>query len=159
LRTVTVAVVMVLCGSTARAQGSLDAESVYLGTYGGTICQVRTGSGAPSGGNTCDSYVDTATGNLYTKRAGSWTLIPRTEISNTWAASQTVTGTMTATTFAGSGASLTSLPAAQVTENAIDLEQDVVGHAHGSQSKKRRLIVPSTRSVALPISRMKRMPA
>jgi hypothetical protein len=110
-----VVVVLMLCGSTARAQGSLDAESIYLGTYGGTICRVRTGSGAPSGGNTCDTYVDTATGNLYTKRAGTWTLIPRTEISNTWGASQTVTGTMSATTFAGSGASLTNVPAAQVT--------------------------------------------
>lgn len=47
--------------------------------------------------------------------------VPLKNAANTFSANQTVTGTVTATTFAGSGASLTALPAASLTGNINDL--------------------------------------
>jgi hypothetical protein len=67
----TVALVLALA-SAAAAQGSVDAEALYLGPYGGTICPVSTGSGAPTGASTCSHYIDTSTGDLYGKQAGTW---------------------------------------------------------------------------------------
>lgn len=56
----------------AAAQASLDAQAIYLGTYGGTICKWSSGSGAPSGTNTCDHYTDTSTGDVYDRKSGVW---------------------------------------------------------------------------------------
>lgn len=44
--------------------------TVYIGTAPG--CAYTSASGAPSGGNVCDHYVDTSTGDLYTKTSGGW---------------------------------------------------------------------------------------
>lgn len=41
---------------------------------GSAPCTYSTGSGAPSGGSTCDVYLDTATGNLWTKLASGWAI-------------------------------------------------------------------------------------
>lgn len=60
--------------SVAHAQGSVDAESVYLGTSGGTICRLRVGSGSPEGavtGSVCHWYIDTSTGEVYQKTSGA----------------------------------------------------------------------------------------
>jgi hypothetical protein len=56
-------------------------------------CVISSGSGAPSGGNTCDAYIDTTTGDLYTKRSGTWTVLPRLEVANIFTAAQSVSTT------------------------------------------------------------------
>ncbi len=91
MRRVLAAVAIVLgCSSFAHAQGSVDAESLYLGPTGGTVCRLTVGSGAPSSGATCDTYLDTATGDLYTKRSGTWTVIPRLAAANVWTVTQAI---------------------------------------------------------------------
>lgn len=74
-------VVLVLAGAApAHGQGSLDVEKLYLWSGGTQRCVgASTGSGAPSGGTTCDTYIDYSTGDLYTKHSGTWTKIPRLE--------------------------------------------------------------------------------
>lgn len=62
------------CASRVSAQGSVDAEAVYLGPYGSTICKVLRGSGSPEGavvGTVCHVYIDTATGVIYRKQSGT----------------------------------------------------------------------------------------
>lgn len=85
----TVFVVLGFAGH-AQAQGALDVEKIYLGTYGGTICPISSGSGAPSGSTTCATYIDYASGEIYSKRSsGSWTLLVRAEDTNTFTVDQT----------------------------------------------------------------------
>ena len=56
-------------------QQNADATSIYLGPAG-TTCHLTTGTGAPSGGSTCDVYVDRTSGEVYRKLAsGGWTAI------------------------------------------------------------------------------------
>ena len=90
-----------LCTTPVYAQGSIDAENVFLGTSGGTICRIRTGSGTPESavtGSVCDTYVRTDTGDLYTKQSGTatttgWTILPRLAAANVWTAPQSITVT------------------------------------------------------------------
>jgi hypothetical protein len=53
--------------SAVGAQDSQAFLKVWLGT---ASCALSTGSGAPSGGATCDLYIDYATGDGYTKSSG-----------------------------------------------------------------------------------------
>jgi len=56
----------------AHAQ-ELDASKLYLWSGGVPRCVgMSIGSGAPSGGVTCDQYLDYATGNVYQKIGGAW---------------------------------------------------------------------------------------
>jgi hypothetical protein len=56
----------------ALAQTSLDADPLWLWSGGSARCALSTGNGAPSGGTTCDVYIDYATGDAYTKASGTW---------------------------------------------------------------------------------------
>lgn len=56
-----------------QAQSAVDATEVLLWSGGAGKCTFRTGNGAPSGGSTCDTYLDYGTGILYTKLStGTW---------------------------------------------------------------------------------------
>jgi hypothetical protein len=87
-----------LCAASAAAQGSVDAERVYLWNGGSARVSLSSGSGAPSMGTTGDLYLDYATGELYTKRSGVWTVIPRLEAANAWTAAQAFNAGWTGTT-------------------------------------------------------------
>ncbi len=51
--------------------------TVYTATGGGggTLEEWHTGSGAPSGGNDGDLYLDTSSGDVYEKAGGSWSVV------------------------------------------------------------------------------------
>lgn len=109
-----IAAVFVVLGfaGQVQAQGALDVEQIYLGTYGGTICRISSGSGSPNGvltGSVCDYYIDTVTSNLYRKLTGTatntgWDVVPMTNLTNTWTALQTFSAGLSSTTGAFSGA-------------------------------------------------------
>lgn len=61
-------------------------------------CTLRSGSGAPSGGNNCDQYVDYSSGFSYEKIGGAWVLRPALMSNNIF------TGSLTAPTIYGSSA-------------------------------------------------------
>jgi len=73
---------------------------------------VATGLTVTTGGLTVTAGGVTVTAGGVTVTAGGLTVVAG---ASTFAAAVTVTGTVTATTFAGSGASLTGLPAAELT--------------------------------------------
>lgn len=65
---------------------------------GSAPCTFTSGSGAPSGGSTCDTYMDTSTGDLYTKLSGGWEKLPRFSEAGTWTAAQAFNAGVTGTT-------------------------------------------------------------
>ncbi|HXO85224.1 MAG TPA: hypothetical protein VN803_06840 [Gemmatimonadales bacterium] len=84
---------VVASGAPAAAQDSQAFDKVYLGSAG---CTLRTGSGSPEGsltGSVCDTYVNSATGDVYTKQSGTgntgWTIVPRLAAANSWTGVQT----------------------------------------------------------------------
>lgn len=75
----------------ALAQGSIDAEKVYLWSGGTSRWNASTGCGAPSGGTTSDIYIDyCAGGEIYTKRSGGWVLVVRPDLLNVFTVQQEV---------------------------------------------------------------------
>lgn len=89
-------------------------------------------------GTSINCSTGTVTGNLFSGSGASLTNLPASSLTgsiadarlsanvalknanNSFSVGQTITGTCTATTFSGSGASLTSLPAAQLTGSIAD---------------------------------------
>ena len=84
-RIITTLVILLGLSLPAYAQQEVDATALLFWAGGTPRCEGRVGSGAPSGGNTCDFYIDYSTGNLYTKISGTWTVVGN------------LTGTLTAT--------------------------------------------------------------
>ncbi len=84
----------------ASAQGSLDAEKVYLWSGGSSRVNVSTGSGAPSGQTNGSLYVDYGSTpvEMYIKVGGSWEKLPRITAANSWTASNAFTAGLTGTT-------------------------------------------------------------
>lgn len=87
-----VAILIVLAGLRGGAQ-SVYVDRLTLNTG---PCTISSGNGAPTGGVQCDTYLDTATGEVYTRRnGGAWTLLIRAEDTNTFTANQTFNGSVT----------------------------------------------------------------
>jgi hypothetical protein len=77
----------------ALGQQQIDATDITLGPSG-TTCLMRTGSGAPQGGNRCDFYLDRSTGDLYSQvTAGVWSRLPQTQTANTFTGLNTIAAT------------------------------------------------------------------
>jgi hypothetical protein len=120
----------------------VSAQSVYADRLQLTPCMFTTGSGTPTGGTTCDTYLDTSSGQIWTRLSAGWSpvsvLFP-TEVNNHVLAgptsgvdaqptfrllvandipsslnATTFTGTVSASLFSGSGAGLTTLDAGNI---------------------------------------------
>lgn len=103
----------------ATAQVELDTSKIYLWSGGSARGVIMIGSGAPSGGNTGDQYMDYTTGELYTRKASAWIKVVSfdSQSANTVLAGPTsggsaaptfralvagdIPGTLNATAFAG----------------------------------------------------------
>src|SRR6185312_4010642 len=111
--TVAAARMPALTGDVTTAAGTvattLAASGVTAGTY--TKITVDAKGRATTGAQAQFSDI----GGTLTAAQLSGASLAATNVNNNFSASQTVTGTVTATTFAGSGASLTNVPAASLT--------------------------------------------
>jgi hypothetical protein len=79
----------------ALAQTSLTADRIYLGATG---CALRTGTGTPTGGTSCDFYLDTSTGHVWVNHAGTWIDVSTRTPTFTSVTSSTVSATTKLTT-------------------------------------------------------------
>src|SRR5215510_4094657 len=59
-----------VCSTAADAQVTLSADRIYLGPN--SACLLRTGTGAPTGGATCEVYHDTTSGDVWVRVAATW---------------------------------------------------------------------------------------
>lgn len=64
----------------AEAQVSVSADRVLLGA---TPCVLRTGTGTPSGGASCEFFLSTTTGDLWQNVAGVWHIVTTAPIVQT----------------------------------------------------------------------------
>jgi hypothetical protein len=69
-----------------QAQDSQAFGHILLGSTG---CVVSTGTGAPSGGSTCDYYIDASNGIVYHRFSGSW--VPLTDSAGVLVGNATLT--------------------------------------------------------------------
>lgn len=79
----------------AAAQTAVTADRIYLGATG---CRLSTAAAAPSGGASCDWWIDTSTGHVWTNHGGTWIDVStRTPTFQTVTASASVTAPLLST--------------------------------------------------------------
>ncbi len=130
MRRLFLAIVFLLMSRAVFAQDAQAFSKVYLGS---APCTLSTGSGAPSSGATCDLYIDSSSGDLYTKQAsGGWTIIPRLNAANSWSALQTMASASVTGNFDVNTTKFTVTAASGNTAVAgtLDVTSTLIPHTH-----------------------------
>lgn len=87
MKRIVLGVLMVMISALqVQAQDSQAFGHILLGSTG---CVVSTGTGAPSGGSTCDYYIDASNGIVYHRFSGSW--VPLTDSAGVLVGNATLT--------------------------------------------------------------------
>jgi len=98
-------VILCWCGLArpVAAQGDIDATSIYLWAGGSSRINVSTGSGAPSGTTTGDTYIDYANGDVYSRRSGAWSIVAQQDRLNIFTVQQEISASAPLHYFTATG--------------------------------------------------------
>ena len=127
------AVLLTLWAVPAFAQQEVDATALLFWSGSTPRCEMRVGSGAPSGGNTCDSWFDYSAGVFYVKVGGTWSAMAALSATATSTQVCYATGASTIAcgdadfTFVTDTATVTKLSTTQLLSSG-DIQVDPTGN-------------------------------